>query len=377
MNSTMEVDNKRHRDGHKSLDQQATPKRYFTALDGIRGIAALFVAVRHTKPFFGSWDFHESYLAVDIFFVLSGVVIANAYQGRLLGGQCTFRQFVWLRLVRLYPLYLLGALLGIAAFCTGYGIKDGISNIPLTVLLALVMLPSIDRSAPYLYPFNLPSWSLFFELVANVAYALFVRFLTPRRLLALVLASAVGLAVCLYLRGDHRLDFGYNQKSAAGGLFRVGYSFFGGILLCHIFSSKPRALLGDRWVPLALFGILGAVVAILTAAPSAAWQPWFDFLTVIVLFPLIVCLAMRIEPRGWLDKICRFLGLTSYAFYVLHMPLGGLTQAAWLKVFGTPVSNHAPWIGLVFLGLLLALCGLVDRFYDSPFRRLLQRKSTG
>ena len=90
--------------------------RFYT-LDGIRGIAAILVMMRHTIPFFGV-DFVESYLAVDIFFLLSGVVITNAYERRLQSGLSVLR-FIWIRVVRMYPLYMLGSLISIVAVAFG------------------------------------------------------------------------------------------------------------------------------------------------------------------------------------------------------------------------------------------------------------------
>ena len=201
--------------------------------------------------------------------------------------------------------------------------------------------------------------------------------MTRARLIALVLVSAAGLAVRLCLRPEHRMDFGFDVLSVPDGFLRVGFSFFGGILLHQVFSAKPRAILTGSRVPLALAAILAAVAGLLMAEPSPAARPYFDFFAVTMVFPALVCLAMRIEPTGWLDRGCRFMGLTSYAIYALHAPVGNLVEAGWMKCFREPVSNHAPVIGVVLLALLLPFCWLADRYYDWPFRRLLMRKRLG
>src|SRR4051812_33009270 len=88
-------------------------KDHFIALDGLRGVAALVVIVMHR----GRWWYPQGgflghgYLAVDFFFLLSGFVIAFAYDSRLSAGMSAWR-FMGLRLIRLYPLILLGMLLG-------------------------------------------------------------------------------------------------------------------------------------------------------------------------------------------------------------------------------------------------------------------------
>src|SRR5205085_12699808 len=86
-------------------------RRVFHTLDGLRGIAALAIVLRHCDGFFGADVLPGSYLAVDLFFVLSGFVIAFAYEDRLASGLSAWR-FAWVRVVRLYPLYVLGIALG-------------------------------------------------------------------------------------------------------------------------------------------------------------------------------------------------------------------------------------------------------------------------
>lgn len=90
-------------------------RRTFDTLDGLRGTAAIVVLLLHVAsaetpdlPVFGS-----AYLAVDLFFLLSGFVIGHAYEARLSDG-LTFGKFLKIRLVRLYPLYVLGLALAVA-----------------------------------------------------------------------------------------------------------------------------------------------------------------------------------------------------------------------------------------------------------------------
>ena len=80
-------------------------KHVYATLDGIRGIAAALVAMRHAGALFPGWDFPNSGLAVDLFFVISGFVVASAYDRRLADG-LTLGAFMRIRLIRLYPLYL-------------------------------------------------------------------------------------------------------------------------------------------------------------------------------------------------------------------------------------------------------------------------------
>src|SRR5580658_336346 len=139
---------------------QAARRKYHT-LDGIRGTAALMILLRHAAYFFGRVGLYvsssESYLAVDLFFVLSGFVIAGAYDKRLAGGLSPV-EFIKIRTIRLYPLYLLGLSIGaISALLSIFGNNTADLTIPelgKDFIFAFLMLPT--PFSPALYPLNPP-----------------------------------------------------------------------------------------------------------------------------------------------------------------------------------------------------------------------------
>jgi peptidoglycan/LPS O-acetylase OafA/YrhL len=153
-----------------SRDQAPAPKVFFTTLDGIRGLAALLVVVRHTGALVDPLSFQESYLAVDVFFVLSGVVLSQAYEARLQAGLGALR-FAWIRLVRIYPLYFLGGLISVVTILAGIDAPARAGHLATYALLGLFMLPNPGLGSVYVYPLINPSWSLFMELAVNVFYA--------------------------------------------------------------------------------------------------------------------------------------------------------------------------------------------------------------
>lgn len=353
-----------------------TKEHYFHLLDGLRGIAALIVMWRHTGYFWGGWSIPQSYLAVDLFFVLSGVVVANAYEARLRGGLAPAR-FALLRLIRLYPLYLLGSLIGlipVAAALLGLLPPSLATPLPLVLLAAALLLPLV--SEPNLFPLNSPAWSLFFELGANLAYAAVLRYLGGALLAAILLASALGLALALQADPEQGLHGGYSPATMAVGLCRVGYGFFAGVALLRYFNSGSRAPLrrGARaWLCGAL--VLACLLGVLLARPSAPLRPWFDLAAVTVVFPLLIYLAMGCRVSGRAAQACALLGAISYPLYVLHVPLGRLVNGA----LGLLLPGASPLLmvaaGLVFVGVLLPLCWLLDQRVDAPLRRWLMRRS--
>src|ERR1700676_1910725 len=98
------------------LEVILSERQHFATLDGLRGVAAIVVLASHCINVFGfSWLIPHAGQAVDFFFCLSGFVIGYSYEKRLLGTM-SFPEFVVVRIIRLYPLILVGLLLGSTVF---------------------------------------------------------------------------------------------------------------------------------------------------------------------------------------------------------------------------------------------------------------------
>ncbi|MET3117989.1 peptidoglycan/LPS O-acetylase OafA/YrhL [Undibacterium sp. GrIS 1.8] len=359
----------------------------YQTLDGIRGVAALLIVLFHTADYFGQVYFPESYLAVDLFFVLSGFVIAKAYAQRLADG-LSAGGFMRLRLIRLYPLYALATVLGIVSFAASVlagknAAQWSTSDLIINSGLAILLLPS--PFTPQLYAINAPSWSLFFELIANALYAVLHRFLNTSILLLTIAISAIALLACTVYFGS--LDVGYKWTHAVGGIPRVLYSFCMGLLIARlsgvqggvqggaqsndaVFSDALRRVLADFKLPSSILLLLTLLT--LSVTPTDAIRPWYDLGAVLILFPLIVVLAARSEPRSLgLKKICIFLGAISYAIYVLHVPIFILVTIASKKLGLHDLADFAPFSGVLLLLVLVCFARIADRVYDQAMRRWL------
>lgn len=174
-------------------------KPHYALLDGLRGVAALLVVWYHVfegyqfagnKPVI---DFiNHGYLAVDFFFMLSGFVIGYAYDDRW-GKSLTTSKFFRRRLIRLHPMVMMGALIGAISFLlTGMERWDSSHSTLLLTLIALIcswlMIPALPgmprevRGNGEMFPLNGPCWSLFFEYIGNILYALIIHRLSTRTL---------------------------------------------------------------------------------------------------------------------------------------------------------------------------------------------------
>ena len=152
---------------------------------------------RHAdRPFRGHHTLHFNYF-VDLFFVISGYVIANQYLHRVLDHHAVGR-FLWRRLARVYPLhiatltfYLMIALL----LALGYVQSDNPTRYPLSDVPAQVLLlHAIDGQR---LTFNFPSWSLSAEMVCYLLFPLvaFAALRRPKLILILAIGCAAALTV--------------------------------------------------------------------------------------------------------------------------------------------------------------------------------------
>ncbi|MGW1257858.1 acyltransferase family protein [Streptomyces sp. NPDC002513] len=340
------------------------PVKNYRTLDGIRGAAALCIVVLHSPRLFGTAPEFLG-MAVDLFFVLSGFVLAHAYDERI-GQGMTPLDFLRRRWARLYPLYALGLLLGVihAVLCILYHSPTepwSRRKLLITLPTALFMLPAPTGEG--LFPLNGPMWSIFFELLANLLWVSFWRPLQSAKILfGTVLTCGVLYSFALFHWGTAAV--GLTWSTFPGGLARVCFSFAAGLLV-----HRLRDRLRTPSVPPLL--LMAALPALALFSPGLVTQ----LLCVLLVFPLIVLLGASSEPStGSIRGCCDALGKASYCVYVLHRPLAALLYAATLQFTGWRLEVLAPWGGLVFLAALVA-AGLVltDRV-ETPARRWLTRR---
>jgi peptidoglycan/LPS O-acetylase OafA/YrhL len=325
--------------------------QHFVVLDGMRGIAAIAVVAFHADDYLAGHAPHSAYLAVDFFFALSGFVLAHAY-GRQLDQGLSPVAFLRLRLVRLYPLYLAGTLLMVsavlaAALWAGWPTsKWTFQRLAISLPLALVMLPS--PATVNLFPLNIPAWSLFDELIANLAYA--ARLLVGARAIVTIGVAAVMLFVAVVQDGS--LEQGTFWHSAFPGLARVFYSFPIGIVLYRVHTRMRRTKLIPALLP--MIALLGLMFVDL---PHGPWRILYDVAFALVLSPLLVLLgAQASAPTRSMTLVCASLGFLSYPLYILQAPIISVLRNELRPL-------HGPWLGLGYLAVMVLIAwgfGIAD-----------------
>ncbi len=277
-------------------------------MDALRGVAALLVVGAHLQFFYKTgFGASHGYLAVDLFFGLSGYVMARSYEGKFAQGM-NAPGFLRIRLKRLWPTMALGALFGLAAYWPLFPAHLSV----VLFLMALMFVPLLHSEFPC-FPQNSPGWSIFFELFANLAHVLVLRRLTIGQLLAI---SAVSAAVLLGFSRD--LNVGVDLASFWFAFPRVLFSYCLGIVLWRWRADRP--VFASEWALLMLIG--GVVLAGLLPSGSA----WFDFVFVFALCPFIVAGGLAAPRFG--QRFFALLGDLSFPVYAVHFPVLYLAKAS-------------------------------------------------
>lgn len=390
-------------------------KPRYEILDGLRGVAAIMVVIFHLfetyNPIGHQQHVNHGYLAVDFFFILSGFVIGYAYDDRW--GKMSIGGFFKRRLTRLHPMVIMGTVIGACLFFFSYDAFPGVVNIPLwkfivCFIMGLLIIPcgpGLDiRGWNEVSSFNGPVWTLTFEYIANILYALVLRRL-PK------IALAVLCAICAFFTLDLTMgwdvfnlfpsnlvtlpdgtvkDFGGPQYSVIGGwslnpkqiyigFTRLLYPFLCGLLLSRICAGRiseknPSGSPihgvkgGFWWASIILVAILAwPCIGGKAGVPNGTYQA----AAILVCFPLIVMLGAGSKTTTpFSTKLCNFLGDISYPIYITHYPLIYLHMSFAAKHADAPLWMHiAASAGVVILAIIIAYGTF--KAYDEPVRKWL------
>lgn len=357
-------------------------KPHYEILDGLRGVAAIMVVWFHIFEAFATSHLDQrinhGYLAVDFFFILSGFVIGYAYDDRW--NKMGIKEFLLRRVIRLQPMVVIGAIIGgIMFYFQGCSVWDVSKVTILALLLATfinaLMIPATPgteiRGLGEMYPLNGPSWSLFFEYIGNILYALFIRKLSTPLLLLLVIAAGIGLAIFSIMGpyGDICAGFQLTEVEFTAGFLRLLFSFSAGLLLYRIF--KPIKVKGAFWICSVVLIVLLAIPRI--GGADGMWMNGvYDTICFALVFPFLIYIGAsgKTTDRAT-TRICKFLGAISYPLYMVHYPFIYLYYA-WVKNENLTFEQSLPGaLGVVIGSIVLAYICL--KFYDIPVRKYLTK----
>ena len=374
-------------------------KPRYEILDGLRGVAALLVVGYHLFEtyFHGGPDqpINHGYLAVDFFFVLSGFVIGYAYDDRW--NRMSTWGFIKRRLIRLHPMVIFGSFVGAVLFyfgdCSDFPlIKDTPWQMVILIMLwAFTMIPipaSMDiRGWGETNPLNGPAWSLQWEYLANLLYALIFRRLPKIALVVCVIIFAfMTLILCLDIDVSGFLAArSYASYTVIGGwslspdqlqigLTRLLYPFFCGLLLSR--SGRLIKIRGGFWwCSLMIVVLLGMPWMGIGTEGDARWtNGLYEALCILVLFPLIVAIGAGSSVKGGTsESINKFLGDISFPLYITHFPLVYM-QMAWVEKHKDAALGIHVFVAVCVLLSAVLIAYASYRLYDLPVREWLKKK---
>ena len=373
----------------------ADTKPHYELLDGLRGVAAILVLFYHIFEGFsfaevtnGAGDgiirtLNHGHIAVDFFFILSGFVISYAYDDRW--NKMNTWQFFKRRLIRLHPMLIMGAIIGCLAFASvGFERWDGTTAptgwVMTALLLTMFMIPAVP-GLPYevrgngeMFPLNGPGWSLFFEYIGNISYALFMRRMSTRILTTFTIL--LGIAHAWFFIGNvsgyDMIGVGWtiDEVNFWGGLVRMLFPFSMGMLLARTF--KPRKIKGVFWICSIALVVLFSIPYIASSG-SISLNSLYEFVCIAFLLPFIVWLGACGTASGTTGKMNRVLGELSYPLYIVHYPIMYIFYA-WLIKNNIYTLDNCLGVAALVIVSSIALAFLCLKLYDEPVRRWLTRK---
>ncbi|MCD8394997.1 MAG: acyltransferase [Bacteroidales bacterium] len=374
-------------------DTPLASKPRYEILDGLRGVAAMLVVAFHLFETYSPGPteqiINHGYLAVDFFFALSGYVIGYAYDDRFtkMGTWGFFKR----RIIRLHPMVIIGTLIGAAMFYFGDApefdlvSQTAVSSLLFVTLMGCLMLPltpAMDiRGWQEVNPLNGAAWSLMWEYLANILYALFIRRLSRRWLTAFVGVSAL-LTIDVAMNFDtwgllkareyaaFTLigGFGLSADQLYIGLSRLLFPFFAGLLLSRL-GWKINLRGGFWWCSLIVAAVL---VMPCVGKEEFGWvNGLYCTVAVLAVFPLVLVVGAGSRTTdaattGW----CKWLGAISYPLYITHYPWIYL-QMKWAADHQSlPLSTHVT-VGVSIFLLVIAIAWASLKLYDEPVRAWL------
>lgn len=367
----------------------ADTRPHYEMLDALRGVASLLVVWYHVfegYAFAGGGlitGLNHGYLAVDFFFMLSGFVITYAYDYRW-STTLSLKGFFVRRLIRLHPMVLFSAVFGAITFALQGGVQwDGThvstSMLMLALLCSMFLIPVLPgasnevRGNGEMFPLNGPSWSLFFEYIGNILYALILHRLSVRLLTIVVVFLGVSLTW-------FALSDAASYKSIGVGWTLDGVNVYGG-LLRMLFPFSMGMLLSRRFRPIKISGAFWKCTILLMTIMAVPYIPAYgglhfngiyEMVCVIVVFPMIVIMGASsgVDSK---NALYHFLGRISYPLYIIHYPVMYLFYA-WLIGEKHYTFAETWYVVIPMIIMLVVVAHLLLKYFDEPVRRYLSRR---
>lgn len=274
---------------------------------------------------------------------------------------------MWWRVLRVYPMLAAGSIVGVILWSSTWKVlglsAPTMGELPWIFAAQFLLIPFVFGKEAF--PINNVQWSILYELIANLIYALLIRLLSDRVLTGLLLLSGSYFVVRSIEVGQ--INFGHDTRFIDLALVRAIFPFFLGVY----FYRKREWL--HPFIPQINFWWLAALILIPASVHNLSGAfGQFEVIrqlgTAMVLYPLVVLLGMRATVTyRWPVQA---LGLLSFPLYAFHAPL----------TFYAMAELDLPYYSLTYKAVMLAVCAgivalsyILGRYVDVPLNRLRRR----
>lgn len=260
----------------------------------------------------------------------------------------------------------------------------------LIMILGCLMFPtppSMDiRGWQEINSLNGAQWSLLWEYIANIIYALFVRrfrtvvlgiFVFLSAFLTLDLAMNIDSTGLLAVRGSAKYTviggFGLTPYQIYIGLCRLLYPFFGGLLLYRL--SKLRITLKHRVMTWCSLAVAATLVVPHIGGETHQWlNGLYCAVVILLVYPAFVAAGAGSSLTGKkTTAVCKFLGMISYPPYITHYPMIYVQMNWAVQHADAPLGTHICVAVSIFIASIAVAYASV-KVYDLPIRAWLSEK---
>lgn len=350
--------------------------QHFRSLDTLRGIAALAICLYHAHSIFGlDVLIPHAYLAVDLFFVLSGFILVQRYAPEIASNskKISLSDFAIIRLARLYPLYLLVSIIGALYFAAWLFVNGqlfaNLKNYILAIINSIIAIPYLAKpfdEVGAIFPFATQAWSIFWEIIVSLAFYFHIRYKNNYAFLISIISFCIFI---IQTFASNTIDGGWQAQNFFIGGLRAFTGFFMGVFTAEIYAQIQNY---NRKTKHNVFEFFTFVFLALTMA-YCIFSKKSHFTTeaclIFVGFPTIVIGAAGSQAPILNNKIGDFFGKISFSIYLLH----GIMAAVFITILKkTSIIEPGLLTGMMWLSAVIICSFISFKVYETPSRKFFK-----
>lgn len=342
-------------------------KQRLLELDGCRGLLCWTVVASHwigSRMGWGNVNFSHSYISVDGFFILSGIVLSYIYKKKLLSSNREIIKYSLHRLERLYPLHILTFIITYLIYSKFFN-NFPFENPGLTAFYNVILIHGLGFASSWNW--NDPSWSISVELYASIiAFPLLIKI---RNNLTLITIASI-CYILVYAR-HHNLEAATDVHLFlfSSGILKCIAGICLGILISNLSSYEVSKKNADL-LTLTLQTLAIALTSFFIYSKDSIHS--YDGLIIVsfcyIFFTLINYHSFWNTFAS--NKLMVYFGNISFSIYLLHTPLMLLLdQTSLFRKSNISIQT------LVFVFVLIAVSHFIYNFFELPIYKKLKKTS--